>query len=1156
VADYIVNLDSVDVYKTKSKFDYSSWVEESVFTLHRIYWDEDYANVPAWGNAAGLNPVDFFNGVQPADKLVLEGLHRFKPHTHSDTQRVGLITGTLRVEVPFETAVRYNYAVGANPIPPVDGNAPEAKYQWYYFITDYVPISPSVTELLMVVDIWTNFYDEVEILSPFLYQGHALADAVTPSQFLANPLANNRGLLTPEDSVIPEKRSLIYQDHMWESTTLVFASTQYPCGVPGNTDYIPAQSPYVGADAPASTVYWTMSENDFNRFRQWYPAFVHDIKGVFIAPTGMVENPMYAFPPAVHHGPSEWVNYFPLWPKDSVDLSTIQLSVSDFNYPARYAGITKLYTSPYAYLTISNGMNDIRVEIQDLTNEAAVRISGNWAFPFLRTAYEMVGVGGSPAQTFFDLCATDAYHSPYRTVRNLAERLNLPMELPIYQVTSDAYMERSLDQGIYDVAVDNRDKQYQIDVANAQRAYDNAIDRADVNKKKADRTAHTTQENAYVRIANAYTTTMVSAAAAKGIGERDAQATYDIGLASENVRWTNDLDSIAAARAIAYQSALTTYENAERSWNAAKLVAERDADTTKVVTDDAANRTRLNTKEVNLIAPYASKKAADYMKERWLKEYGASWWDAIPDGERPTASPPSGTWAYARYELMKNATLNTVIQANRSAGKQACLQMNQAAFSSLLNYDAAVGDTENKSGPISTGIASVLVGANGTISSNMQLGYGYGAYDKFSQNGAMGFLSDLVIAHNSYASGSAAAGLQLDINKRGTGTIAAPNLGADLTNPGAFSVDIDFGQIQGAAWMPMLNREAFRASRDANIAQATGKWGSVDEPFTAGTIGQSRVQDIFNAQYARWEVKAAYKPVNGDTEAGWVSGSSMGELTYAKAIYDNNAETLYNTATANSAKVKQTAYDDALTQKNLDSANAYATQQADIINMDRQKSTDETNTNRTHYLVVGSDSQTGTLQIAKTTTLADLADAYKASEDNAKSDRSAGWQVADDAMLTALANNTDERQTDGDIADRNLTVDQSNALIKKNFDLASINAEWQRRLLDAPTLIGARRTTELENHDAGLIVALTTMPDTEVIRIGERMIRRGYVCEQPTDFTVETGMRGFAYWKCIDVTVKAPKAPASVAVRLRNQLLEGVTFWADPSKIGDYTRGW
>lgn len=142
-------------YKFGLNFNYAVWTPGTVLSLVNVPWNNDYRDIVRFTNKEALNT--YITGLEPTGTRI-EKLSYVKPNT------------PVRVNLPINKAIVYNYLRASNPIQPIPGM--DIKKDYYYFITDVRYLSPNTTELVLQLDVWQTFGYDVTFGSSYVERGH------------------------------------------------------------------------------------------------------------------------------------------------------------------------------------------------------------------------------------------------------------------------------------------------------------------------------------------------------------------------------------------------------------------------------------------------------------------------------------------------------------------------------------------------------------------------------------------------------------------------------------------------------------------------------------------------------------------------------------------------------------------------------------------------------------------------------------------------------------------------------------------------------------------------------------------------------------------------------------------------------------------------
>lgn len=425
-------LENIDVYKYENNFDYERWKDDTKIVLCNVLFNSDYKDVVKFENDAARD--EYFNNI---DGYTVYLKTRF--HVTPENE--------VAVPLPYQVATRYNYLYVDLPImtsdeEPINYEDTRRTQRFYYFIDGVIQKSPSATALIVKLDAWTTYINNVDIPYMMLERGHAPMKSVDVDTYLQDPINNNSLLLAPDydfgenKGVIKEAKFVPINNgkkYILIATSMSVSqlqALQYPLTTDGkstpatyewllNSDGMPSRN---GEDYKVNDYEWNLGIYDYtNIYTQTTPyqssdgsipnnftmlavestnaeklmtymsevvPFVYrTIKACFMVSENMLKL----------SAPFTFCNttcYIAQAADDNI-LHTIQLVKEDFNYPEKYANITKLYTSPYASLEITDNNGESKTIKIENTSSMNVRLANSIAFPFIRMQAYLTGINGS-----------------------------------------------------------------------------------------------------------------------------------------------------------------------------------------------------------------------------------------------------------------------------------------------------------------------------------------------------------------------------------------------------------------------------------------------------------------------------------------------------------------------------------------------------------------------------------------------------------------------------------------------------------------------------------------------------------------------------------------------------------------------------------------
>lgn len=502
--DDFPGLDNVDVYAYENTFDYSRFKPNARLKMCNVPWCGDYENVVKFADDAARD--EWFDALK-GDVVNLETMFNIKPD------------GSAKVPVPATSAQGYNYLVvdlprmtsDAQPIEYADG---ERKARFFYFILDAQQLSPNSTRLVLELDMWTTYINDMRFDYILLERGHAPVAASPVAEFLANPRDNSAYLLTADVNTGGEpyiERSRAAKNYSAEDQRACIACA---CDLQGafgtaSAPTVPALSEPDTSGILASRVY-SVAVGDLQKFlramEQNAPWLKQTVQGVFFAPADLLTQS----------------GGFTLWSVavtvcDAVQRVEpfLQPGISDFDYPAQAAPFAKLYTYPYAAIRVSDerGASSL-VRVEDLGAQGIELASAvNLIMPYISIEARLLGIAGATDNLTFQTMEGRTYSYGGAWGDYLKS-----WNLPIMQVTQSAAIRADYTT-VYNrahakLAADNAQASA---LASNATAYTNALASNDTAQTNANNAAANTVDVNRVNVnANNSITINANAAALKG----------------------------------------------------------------------------------------------------------------------------------------------------------------------------------------------------------------------------------------------------------------------------------------------------------------------------------------------------------------------------------------------------------------------------------------------------------------------------------------------------------------------------------------------------------------------------------------------------------------------------------------------------------------
>lgn len=380
------NLDNVNVYKYDNTLDYSRFKPTARLKMCNVPWCGDYDNVVKFDDDAARDA--WFDALE-GETVNLDTMFNVKPD------------GASKVPVPVTSAQGYNYLVV--DLPRMTGDAQPLAYavgdrkrRYYYFIQDAQQLSPNSTRLILTLDVWTTYINEMQFDYVLLERGHAPVAASSVADYLANPRDNSAYLLSDDvntggEPYVETARAVkSYSAETQRACIATYADLQGDLGTAA-APKVPAISEPDVSGVLAPRVY-SVAVGDLQPFllalEANAPWMKSTVLGVFFAPSDLL----------TQSAPFELWN-ISITVLDAVQKieTFIQPGVADFGYPAQAAGFAKLYTYPYAAIRIGDERGQTStVRIEDLgANGIQLASAVNLVMPYISIDARLLGIAGA-----------------------------------------------------------------------------------------------------------------------------------------------------------------------------------------------------------------------------------------------------------------------------------------------------------------------------------------------------------------------------------------------------------------------------------------------------------------------------------------------------------------------------------------------------------------------------------------------------------------------------------------------------------------------------------------------------------------------------------------------------------------------------------------
>ena len=519
------NVNTINTNSYRNKFDYTRWDKGTKITLVNVLWDSDYDNVVKFDSKEECNK--WFNSIDESDSIILE------------TNIPLLPDGTIKVPIPYDTCMLYNYLYIDVPMMPnfdnpVDYENKRDYKRWYFFINDVETIAANTTALNISLDVWTNFIYDTDINYMMLEQGHAPVAFSDTDTYLKNPINNNKYLLAPDvnfdnSSIVKDSKFIPFgngEKYVCFACTVnkeqiingsfgtVKAGSKFAKPTYSDTsDWYGKQLQvnnysfgngrnYSDLKTPVS-MYNSVDNMTFNGTNVFavkasdktflsdiaknIPTFLRSIKAVFIVDENMIT----------------LGDKFTFCKHDMYSCSNVRKNLGNYNLTKEMFGFdekeqrfAKLFTYPYSYIEFSdNNGKDIEIHIED-TGSIGINMLTNIAFPVLDCRMFLTGINGVGSNKY-SWKRLDGSESDESIDYGDWGKYTIKLGIPTYAIYMDGETAWYIDE--YNNSIEfAREKAltgYHNSVRSANLGYYNATTSADNAYNVASKTAKTAKTN-------------------------------------------------------------------------------------------------------------------------------------------------------------------------------------------------------------------------------------------------------------------------------------------------------------------------------------------------------------------------------------------------------------------------------------------------------------------------------------------------------------------------------------------------------------------------------------------------------------------------------------------------------------------------------------
>lgn len=400
---------SPNTYTFGDDFNYALWTEGTQLTLCNVPWNNDYRDIVKFIAPATL---DAYINTLETSGTVINNLSYIKPGT------------PIKIDMPINAAMRYNYLRAANPLQPISGDVVK---NYYYFITNVNYVAPNTTEISVQLDVWQTFGPQATFGNCYIERGHiGVANVNGFNNYGRDYLTIPEGLDIGNEYQIVNKRShpIMAIDTLTSDGShtndqgydILVISTTDLLADPGTVDN-PSLNTAPGSNyfnLPSGAAYYVFDGYNTESFENWmlamqnFPWITQGIISITVMPRIVRYSPTFTFNPT---GPTLAPSFtlspiqYAMYPDWRNDASIVG------NIPARYRNLKKFFTYPY-----------MSIEVTTYTGSPIIIKPESWADPdgtiveriaptppqmrVTFSPYKYNAIAGSPTESFIpDLSA-------------------------------------------------------------------------------------------------------------------------------------------------------------------------------------------------------------------------------------------------------------------------------------------------------------------------------------------------------------------------------------------------------------------------------------------------------------------------------------------------------------------------------------------------------------------------------------------------------------------------------------------------------------------------------------------------------------------------------------------------------------------------------
>ena len=391
------NISNIRTYQYDNKYDYSKFdTVQMNITLCKVPWDMGEAHI---GNRtiSGIGNVVHFGTKAERDKW-FDDIPDSECFRFATKYRELHRDNKINVSIPYDVAARYNYiavyyepmASAENPVMYETSGGIDA---WFWFVREVEFLSPNTTCLHLLNDAWQTFIYDMDIPYMMLDRGHAPMHETDVSSYLANPIANCKYLLAPEENEPePPRITTSTHEHVFNVGTMyaVIITTSSPAGYWGTKEggnwYVPSEQVII--DSVPSYRAFAVLASQLNGFlHSVTDQFIQTVQAVCFVSASMVDL----------YGSFTFGGYTCYGVSTSYKQATVHsITKDDFGYPDEYGNIAKLYTYPYSVIKLTDADgNETDIRIEDTNGKIQLDYCVSIVYPWLKINGQITSTGKS-----------------------------------------------------------------------------------------------------------------------------------------------------------------------------------------------------------------------------------------------------------------------------------------------------------------------------------------------------------------------------------------------------------------------------------------------------------------------------------------------------------------------------------------------------------------------------------------------------------------------------------------------------------------------------------------------------------------------------------------------------------------------------------------